>query len=154
MAVTETRCDVPAQELSASFQPEDAFLITLTLRDFPNREYWEEGRLVSVSDVRAGQTCIHDLRRNPAARLDKPHHVVFFYLPRGGLDAIADDADARRIGDLDYKPVAIDDATISDLGTAMLLRSVIPTEQASCSSTTSSWGSGYMSLTPMAECDR
>ena len=45
MAVTETRCDVPAQELSASFQPEDAFLITLTLRDFPNREYWEEGRL-------------------------------------------------------------------------------------------------------------
>ena len=51
MAVTETRCDVPVQELSASFQPEDAFLITLTLRDFPNREYWEEGRLVSVSDV-------------------------------------------------------------------------------------------------------
>jgi len=120
MAVTETRCDVPVQELSASFQPEDAFLITLTLRDFPNREYWEEGRLVSVSDVRVGQTCIHDLKRNPTARLDKPHHVVFFYLPRGALDAIAEDADARRIGDLDYKPVAIDDATISGLGTAML----------------------------------
>src|ERR1700747_3355938 len=120
MAVTETRWNTPLQGLSGSFQREDAFLVTLSLRDFPNREYWEEGRLVSVSDVRAGQTCIHDLKRDPAARLDKPHHVLFFYLPRGALDAIADDADARRIGDLDYKPVAIDDATITGLGRAML----------------------------------
>jgi hypothetical protein len=120
MAVSETRCDVPAQELNGSFQREDAFLVTFSLRDFPNREYWEEGRLISVSDVRAGQTCIHDLKRDPVARLDKPYHVLFFYLPRGALDAIADDTDARRIGDLNYKPVAIDDATITGLGRAML----------------------------------
>jgi AraC-like DNA-binding protein len=120
MAVSETRCDVPAQELNRSFQREDAFLVTFSLRDFPNREYWEEGRLISVSDVRAGQTCIHDLKRDPVARLDKPYHVLFFYLPRGALDAIADDTDARRIGDLNYEPVAIDDATIASLGSAML----------------------------------
>src|ERR1700758_2453260 len=120
MAVSETRCDVPAQELNGSFQREDAFLVTLSLRDFPNREYWEEGRLVSVSDVRAGQTCIHDLKRDPAARLDKPHHVLFYYLPRGALNAIADDADAPQIGDLNHKPVGIDDDTISGLGRAML----------------------------------
>ena len=120
MAVSETRCDVPAQELNGSFQREDAFLVTFSLRDFPNREYWEEGRLISVSDVRAGQTCIHDLKRDPVARLDKPYHVLFFYLPRGALDAIADDTDARRIGDLNYKPVAIDDATITGVGRAML----------------------------------
>jgi hypothetical protein len=95
MAISETRCDAPAQELNGSFQREDAFLVTFTLRDFPNREYWEEGRLISVSDVRAGQTCIHDLKRDPVARLDKPYHVLFFYLPRGVLDAIADDTDAR-----------------------------------------------------------
>ena len=120
MAVSETRCDVPAQELNGSFQREDAFLVTLTLRDFLNREYWEEGRLISVSDVRSGQTCIHDLKRDPVARLDKPYHVLFFYLPRGVLDAIADDADVRRIVDLNYEPVGIDDATISGLGRAML----------------------------------
>jgi AraC family transcriptional regulator len=73
-----------------------------------------------VSDVRAGQTCIHDLKRDPVARLDKPYHVLFFYLPRAALDAIADDTDARRIGDLNYSPVAIDDATITGLGRAML----------------------------------
>jgi AraC family transcriptional regulator len=120
MAVSETRCDAPAQELNGSFQREDAFLVTFTLRDFPNREYWEEGRLISVSDVRAGQTCIHDLKRDPVARLDKPYHVLFFYLPRGALDAIADDSDARRIGDLNHKPVGIDDDTIASLGRVLL----------------------------------
>src|SRR5580704_13413939 len=112
MAVSETRCDAPAQELNGSFQREDAFLITFTLRDFPNREYWEEGRLISVSDVRTGQSCIHDLKRDPVARLDKPYHVLFFYLPRGALDAIADDADAPQIGDLNHEIVGIDDPTV------------------------------------------
>jgi AraC family transcriptional regulator len=120
MAVTETRCDAPTQELSGSIQREDAFLVTLTLRDFPEREYWEDGRLISISDVWAGQTCIHDLKRDPVARLDKPHHVLFYYLPRGALNAIADDADAPRVGELSHKPVAIDDTTISCLGNALL----------------------------------
>jgi AraC family transcriptional regulator len=120
MAVTETRCNAPTQELSGSIRREDAFLVTLTLRDFPKREYWEEGRLISVSDVRAGQTCIHDLKRDPVARLDKPYHVLFYYLPRGALNAIADDADAPRVGELSHTPVAIDDTTISSLGNALL----------------------------------
>ena len=91
MAVTETRCDDPVRGLSGSLQREDAFLVSLTLRDYPNRVYWEDGRLISVCDVRAGQTCIHDLKRDPVALLDKPHHVLFFYLPRGALNAIAAD---------------------------------------------------------------
>src|SRR6202007_480301 len=40
--------------------------------------------------------------------------------PRDALNAIADDANARRIGDLNYQPVGIDDATISNLGRAIL----------------------------------
>ena len=120
MAATETRRDSCVPVLSGSFQREDAFLVTLTLRDYPHREYWEDGRLVSVCDVRAGQTCIHDLKRDPVARLDKPHHVLFFYLPRGALDAISDDANAPRVGDLNHKPVGIDDATVSNLGRALL----------------------------------
>jgi AraC family transcriptional regulator len=120
MAVTETRWDDPVPGMSGSLQREDAFFVTLALRDYPNRVYWEDGRLVSVCDVRAGQTCIHDLKRGPAALLDKPHHVMFFYLPRGALNAIADDADAPQIGDLNHKPVGIDDATVCNLGRAML----------------------------------
>jgi AraC-like DNA-binding protein len=120
MAVTDTRCDVPVKEMSGSLSREDAFFITLSFRDYPAREYWEEGRVVSVSDVRAGQTCIHDLKRDPVARLDKPHHVMFFYLPRGALDAIADDANAPRIGDLKHKPVAMDDLTVAGFGNVMM----------------------------------
>jgi AraC family transcriptional regulator len=120
MAVTETRCDAPTLGLSGSLQREDAFLVGLSLRDFPNRVYWEDGRLASVCDIRAGQVCIHDLKRDPVALIDKPHHHLFFYLPRGALDAIADDVDAPRIGDLNCKPVGVDDATVSSLGRAML----------------------------------
>jgi AraC family transcriptional regulator len=120
MAVTETRCDIPTQELSGSIQREDAFLVTLTLRDFPKREYWEDGRLASVSDIHVGQICIHDLKRDPVARLDKPYHVLFYYLPRGALDAISNDADAPRIGDLSDNPMSFDDATVGSLGRAVL----------------------------------
>jgi AraC-like DNA-binding protein len=120
MAVTETRCDDPVLGLSDSIQREDAFLVALTLRDFPNRQYWEDGRQMPVCDLRTGQVDFHDLKRDPVALLDKPYHDLFFYLPRSALDAIADDADAPRIGDLNHKPVAIDDATISGLGMAVL----------------------------------
>jgi AraC-like DNA-binding protein len=106
--------------LSHSIQREDAFLVALTLRDFPNRQYWEDGRQMPVCDLRTGQVDFHDLKRDPVALLDKPSHDLFFYLPRSALDAIADDADAPRIGDLNHKPVAIDDATIFGLGRAVL----------------------------------
>ena len=120
MAATETRCDDPVPGLSGSFEREDAFLVTLSLRDYPNRVYWEDGRLMSVCDVRVGQTCIHDLKRDPVALHDKPIHVLFFYLPREALNAIADEADAPRVGDLNHKPVGIDDDTISSLGRVLL----------------------------------
>jgi AraC family transcriptional regulator len=120
MAVTETRCDDPVLGLSHSIQPEDAYLVALTLRDFPNRQYWEDGRQMPVCDLRTGQVDFHDLKRDPVALLDKPYHDLFIYLPRSALDAIADDADAPRIGDLNHEPVAIEDATISSLGTAIL----------------------------------
>ena len=116
MAVTETRCDDPVPGLSHSIQREDAYLVDLTLRDFPNRKYWEDGRQMPVCDLRTGQVVFHDLKRDPVAFLDKPYHDLFFYLPRGSLNAIADDADAPRIGDLNHRPVAIDDSTISGLG--------------------------------------
>ncbi len=40
IAVTEVRCDNPLPEMSGSIQREDAFLVALQLRDFPNWEYW------------------------------------------------------------------------------------------------------------------
>ena len=121
MAVTEVRCDNPPLEMSGAFQREDAFVITLHLRDRPNREYWEGGRRALVCDFRAGESCLYDLKRDPAAFLDKPYHTLFFYLPRVALDAIAGEANAPRIRDLSFKPgAAVNDATISSLGSLLL----------------------------------
>src|ERR1700689_3242179 len=91
MAVTEIRCDKPLPEMSGSIRREDAFAVGLPLRDFPNCEYWEDGRRASVGDLRAGESCLYDLKRDPRGLLDKPFHVLSFYLPRAALDAIADD---------------------------------------------------------------
>ena len=121
MAVTEIRCDNPVPGMSSSFRPEDAFLVGLLLRDYPAREFWEDGRRIAVCDLRAGEMCFYDLKRNPVILLDKPRHTLLFYLPRTALNAIADNANAPRIGDLNYKPGAgISDATILSLGSTIL----------------------------------
>jgi AraC family transcriptional regulator len=121
IAVTEVRCDNPLPGMSGSIQPEDAFLVALHLRDFPNREYWEDGQRASVCDLRAGESSLYDLKREPRTLVDKPYHSLAFYLPRAALDAIADEANAPRICDLSYKPGAgVNDVTISGLGSLLL----------------------------------
>jgi AraC family transcriptional regulator len=121
IAVTEIRCDKPLPEMCGPIQREDAFLVTLHLSDSRNREYWEDGRRASVCDLRAGESCLHDLKRDPTALPDKAFHSLAFYLPRAALDAIADDANAPRIRDLSYKPgTGVNDVTISGLGSLLL----------------------------------
>src|SRR5258707_8523822 len=120
IAVTEIRCDNPLPEMSGSIQQEDAFLVALQLRDFPTHKYWEDGRQAPVCDLRAGESCLYDLKRGPTVLLDKPYHSLHFYLPRAALDAIADDANAPRIRDLSYEPGAgVNDVTISGLGSLL-----------------------------------
>ena len=121
IAVTEVRCDDPSAAMSGSFPREDAFLVDLHLRDCPTHEYWEDGRQAPLYAVRAGEMCIHDLKRDPVALLNKPYHCVFLYLPRLALKVIADDANAAQIGDLNYEPGAgISDATICSLAGTIL----------------------------------
>jgi AraC family transcriptional regulator len=121
IAVTEIRCDNPLPQMSRPLQQEDAFLVSLYLRDSPNCECWEDGRRVSVWHQRIGESSFHDLKRDPAALIHKPYHCLAFYLPRAALDAIADDANAPRIHDLSYERGAgFKDATISGLGSLLL----------------------------------
>lgn len=121
LAVTEVRYDNPLPEMRCPLPPEDAFLVSLYLSDIPNREYWEGGRRAPVCDLRAGESSLFDLKREPIGLLDKPYHFLSFYLPRAALDAIADEANAPRIRDLSYKPGAgVNDVTISSLGRLLL----------------------------------
>jgi AraC family transcriptional regulator len=120
IVVTEVGASDPSPRYTDVMPQEDSYLFGLQLCDYPKHEYWEEGRQVDVHDVRAGQTTIYDLKRNPVARIDKPYHAIFFYIPRSALNAIADDAGAPRIDQLSYCPGAgVSDQTILSLGQSL-----------------------------------
>jgi AraC family transcriptional regulator len=52
---------------------------------------------------------------------DQPFHSVLFYLPKTAIDALADQADVPRIGELQYEPgVAISDETLKHLGLSLM----------------------------------
>ena len=121
VAVTEIRADRPLGRLSDPIPREDAYLICLVLRDFPDWAYWEDGRQVSAASLRAGEVTLHDLGREPFALQDKPIHSLFWYLPRAVLDALADQANVPRIEGLRYDPgVGVRDDTIKHLGFSIL----------------------------------
>ena len=118
IAATEIRSDHPNHGMSKSIPREDAFLVALQLRDYPRREYWEDRQPAPICDLHAGETCFHDLKRDPIVLLDKRFHSENFYLPRVTFNAIADDVDAPPIGDLHYKPgTGVADSTIRQSGT-------------------------------------
>jgi AraC-like DNA-binding protein len=121
IAVTEIRVDRPLGRLSDPIPRLDAYMVCLLLRELPRNSYWEEGREVSAFSLRAGETTIHDLRREPRALMDKPIHSLLFYVPRAALNALADQANVPRISELRYKPgVGILDETIKNIGLTLL----------------------------------
>ena len=121
LAVTETRNDNPVPDLSGSLPSEDAYLVSLKFRDYPDCECWERGRCVIKTDVRGGATYLYDLKRDPRYVIDKPFHSIFFYLPRPALDDVAKQTGAPRVGELAYQPgIGQDDAVIRHLGASLL----------------------------------
>jgi AraC family transcriptional regulator len=121
LAATEVRGDNPQQGLSSPFVREDAFLIALQLRDYPNHEYWEDGRPAPRNVLKAGHTTMYDLQRDPRFVINGPFRSVHYYFPRAALDGIADAAQAPRIDELRYQPGAgIDDPVMRGLTDSLL----------------------------------
>jgi AraC-like DNA-binding protein len=121
LAVVETRDDNPVPGLSGALPPDDAYLVSLKFRDYPDCECWERGRCVIKTDVRAGATYLYDMKCDPRYVIDKPFHSLFFYLPRSALDDIAKQAGATRVGELAYQPgIGHDDAVVRHLSSSLL----------------------------------
>lgn len=121
LAVTEARNDDPVPNLSGSLPSEDAYLVSLKFRDYPNCECWERGRCVVKTDVHSGATYLYDLKRDPRYVIDKPFHSLFFYLPRSALDDVAKQVGAARIGELAYEPgIGHNDLIVRHLGASLL----------------------------------
>jgi AraC-like DNA-binding protein len=120
IAVTEVRSDRPTPQMSGDIPAEDAYLVAVQFRDFPDHHYWEDGRQLPVVDLHAGEACFYDLKRKPVVHLDKPYHSVHFYLSRAALNGICDDAEAPHLGEIPYRPGAgLADPTIFNLGNSI-----------------------------------
>lgn len=103
LALTELRTDQPSRFITKPLPEHDAFLVTLHLMDNPEFRVWERGRDAVGSYIEAGQITIQDLKLCPSFLIHTPFHTMNFYLPRLALDEVADNAEASRIGDLEYR---------------------------------------------------
>ena len=120
IAVTEVRHDNPVRGLSGTLRPEDAFLVSLKLQDYPDCELWERGKCRAKADVHAGATYLYDLKHDPRYVIDKPFHSLHVYIPRVALDSISEQSNASRIGELDCElGVGHDDDVMRHLGASL-----------------------------------
>ena len=121
IAVTELRSDNPEHGISSQLVREDAYLVGHMLVDHPVHEYFEDERAAPITALRAGQTTLYDLNRDPRLNINKSIHSVHFYFPRAALNAIADHAEAQRIKELHYQPgVGVDDSVMQALVSSLL----------------------------------
>lgn len=82
---------------------------------------WLDGKPVRTQPLYPGEVTLHDLRRRPVFKMYTPINSLNFYVPRRALDACADDANARRIDELNFTPgTGINDKILAALGNALL----------------------------------
>ena len=121
VAATETRDDNPVPGLCSAIVPEDAYIVSLKLRDYPDCEYWERGKCVTKPNIRAGTTYLYDMKCDPRFVIDKPFHSLHFYVPALALDGIAEQSGVRRVGQLDCQfGTGFHDEVVHHIGASLL----------------------------------
>ena len=121
IAVTEIKCDIANHGLTAPIPREDAFLITLQLRDCPKHDLFIDDRQVPSGHLRPGTVCIYDLRSSPVANSVSPFHSLHFYVPRSALDVVADMEGCGRVDEFTNQPgLGDEDIALGGLGAALL----------------------------------
>jgi AraC-like DNA-binding protein len=104
LLVSEFLSDAPKLILSATLPRDDAYVVTLHLRQRPKGAMAAEGRWIDPENFHAGNAGIVDLRMKLTSDYAGPFHYLTFYLTRAALDGLAEDAGSRRIEDLRHRP--------------------------------------------------
>ena len=121
IAVTRCRLDAPDHGPTSPIPSEDAYMIVLQTGKRSHRELWLDGKPIRTEPLNPGEVALHDLRRRPVFNMYTPIDSVNFYISRQSLDECADEAGARRIGDLSFTPgIGVDDQVLQGLGHALL----------------------------------
>ena len=121
LAATELLIDHPPGRMGDLIPRQDAYMVCCQLREKASFEYWEEGKAFLIPPLQAGDTTIHDLKREPTAMIDGPMHTMMWFVPRRALNALADEANVPRIDELRFDPrVSVADEIIRQLSASML----------------------------------
>jgi AraC family transcriptional regulator len=121
IAVTQIVCNIENNGLTAPIPRQDAFLVTLQLRECPLHDSWIDDKPMKTGHLAAGTTCIYDLRQNPVVNSVSPFRNLHFFFSRTALDSIADGNGTSGLDSLRHNPgIGIDDPVIRGLGLSLL----------------------------------
>jgi len=100
---------------------DDAFLVTIQLRDCPRHDLWIDGDARPTAYLRSGTTSIYDLRTNPVVNSISRFHNVHFYLPRRTLAVIAEGDGITPFDDIETEPgLGLDDGVMRGLAQSLI----------------------------------
>lgn len=121
VAVTEIRCDKEDTGLTEPIPVEDAFLVTIQLRDVHSHGLFIDGRRVQTDFLPAGTANIYDLRSSPVADSISTFHHLSFYLPREALLEVAEREGLPDVDSFDHYPgLGVKDVILHNLARAIL----------------------------------
>ena len=104
LVVTEIHSECRDRLVTGTLPQDDAYIVTMHLRQRPKGGMAAEGRWVQPSNFHPGHAGIVDLRMKLVSEYVGPFHYLSFYLTREALDAFADDGGPSRVGDLRHRP--------------------------------------------------
>lgn len=120
IAVTCICCDWQNNGLTAPIPVNDAFLLTLQLRDTEHHDLWTEGQARRTGPLHRGSISIYDLRTSPMVNSVSAFRNMHFYIPRAALNAIAAREGCADVEELPNEPgVGMDDPVLAGLGLAL-----------------------------------
>jgi AraC family transcriptional regulator len=121
IGATELVINRPPGRIGDLIPRQDAYMVCCQLRAKASFEYWEEGKGFKVLPLRAGDTTLHDLQRDPTAMIDGPLHTMMWFVPRQALNALADEANVPYVDELRFDPcVGVADEIIQRISASML----------------------------------
>lgn len=120
IAVTCISCDWENNGLTAPLPVDDAFLVTLQLRDTARHDLWLDGQAQKTGPLRRGNISIYDLRTSPMVNSVSAFRNMHFHIPRQTLNAIAVREGYGEIDELPNEPgLGMDDPILAGLGLSL-----------------------------------
>jgi AraC-like DNA-binding protein len=120
IAITQIRCDWENNGFTAPIPADEAFLVTMQLRDCAHHDLWIEGKARRTGPLRRGDVSIYDLRTSPVINSTSAFRNIHMYLPRATFHAIARQENVAAVDEISHEPgVGLSDPVIEGLAFAL-----------------------------------